>query len=174
MHAKEELMTVRVDYLIRVGPDDFVLPADVTDAQLPGVVADDLYGRLLFRTGDDDAFLEDDLLPLITGVCLQSMEYLAVGTPWVGLATRYPADFGLDTDGSTITVTIDGEPLLSAPAAAMMAALLDAGRRAPDDLAHILAHYPYGNDYGSALRALLAEAEQVLRGTGYDVPEHPL
>jgi hypothetical protein len=163
-------MTVQIEYVVRVGRDEFRPPTDLTDEQIPTVVSDDVYGRLIFRRNDDEAFFEDDLIPLVAGACFQSMEYLAAHKPWRSWVTRYSGDLGLITDGNTITATFNEEPLFAAPATEMIAALLDVGRRAIDDLSPILAHYPAGSDHHNSLVALRAEAEAAVRASPYPLP----
>ena len=160
-------MTLVIEFVFRVGRDEFCPPTDLTDEQMAAVLSDDLYGRLVFRRNGDEAFFEDDLIPLVAGACFQSIEYLAADVSWRSGVTRYPGDLGLITDGTAITATFNKEPLFTAPAGEMIRALLDAGRRAIDDFTPILAPYPAGGDYRDSLLALLAEAERAMRASPY-------
>lgn len=156
-------MSVDVDIAVRLGRDDFRLPTEWSPDELDRAIADDVYGRLRFRSPEHgEGFLEDDLVPLVAGVCFQSMEYLAAGRPWAAFATRYPGDIKMFRDGGRITVALDDDAVFTAPATELLPALVDGGRRAIEALRPVLERRPAGQEEIANLEALAGEAEEAL------------
>lgn len=162
-------MPVTAQFSVRTAPDVFdTEPGPAPD--LPGG-QDYWYGRVLLAgTGSPGVFVEDELLPLVASLCFQAPAQLAAGEPFGAYINRYPGEYYLEPAGED--VRLHGSAVLSAngasaaewvaPAAELLPALHDCGRRALAFFRGLTGDDPAGSEALSALEALEAETAAAL------------
>ncbi|GHG28096.1 MULTISPECIES: hypothetical protein [Amycolatopsis] len=162
-------MPVTAQFGVRTAPDVFATePAPGSD---PPGGQDYWYGRVLLA-GPDAAgvFVEDELLPLVASLCLQAPAQLAAGEPFGAYLNRSPGEYFLEPAGAGIR--LHGSAVLSAngaapaewaaPAAELLPALHDCGRRALAFFRARTGEDPARSEALSALEALEAETAAAL------------
>jgi len=162
-------MPVTVQFSVRTGRDVFLTEPAADTAPLAG--QDYLYGRVLLAVpGGPEVFVEDELLPLIASICLQAPAQLSAGESFGAYLNRSPGEYYLEPAGAEIrlhgsaVLTAEGnrQTEFVAPAAELLPALHDCGRRALAFLHGQLGQDPGQADALNALDALQAETSAAL------------
>ncbi|MGW3962350.1 hypothetical protein ACWED2_21200 [Amycolatopsis sp. NPDC005003] len=162
-------MPVTAQFGVRTGSDVFTTEPGPA-LGLPGG-QDYWYGRILLAgTDSPGVFVEDELLPLVASLCFQAPAQLAAGEPFGAYINRYPGEYYLEPAGAE--VRLHGSAVLSAngagatdwaaPAAELLPALHDCGRRALAFFRAGTGDDPAGAEALSALEALEAETAAAL------------
>ncbi|WP_206788587.1 hypothetical protein [Amycolatopsis sp. MtRt-6] len=160
-------MPVTARFGVRTGPDVFAVEPG-PGLEPPGG-QDYWYGRVLLDA--PGVFVEDELLPLVASLCFQAPAQLAAGEPFAAWTNRYPGEYHLEPAGAD--VRLHGSAVLSAngaaatewaaPAAELLPALHDCGRRALAFFRSRIGDDPGQTEALSALEALEAETAAALR-----------
>ena len=163
-------MPVTVQFSVRAGRDLFLTEPGADVAPLAG--QDYLYGRVLLSVpGGPDVFVEDELVPLVADLCFQAPAQLGAGESFGAYINRYPGEYYVEPAGTDLrlhgsaVLATDGhrETELVAPAAELLPALHDCGRRALAFIRGQLGQDPAQADALNALDALQAETSAALR-----------